>query len=395
MKPLNGATHDADLIPLRIRLDHLRERHLAKVEDHILCGKKFTYLKPWEPVLPGLTCDVPFKSPTEAETQMNTRLADPSFDLIGFPDGSAKDSRAGIGSTSVFYGASRKVSLRLPDYSTSFDAELWAFIVNLEKIMLSLFWSRGIIFTDSQAVIAHLLHIQQGSQSHIPTRIFSLFQRLHSERRTVVLQWIPSHWGIPMHDQADQLAKRALERPHVDLHLPSRLSSRFALININTRLRVNQWWSQSKKLRPLAHLLVPDPTISSLHRGRPFRDSQLLTYIRLNWNPLNYYLAKMKRIDSPLCACGLAEETTEHYLFQCPLWSSLRPPSFLQILSPPILQLSQSFPNDVIMFIKATSRFRNLRYTCHQPTPRSISLQVLNATTLPPQPTSTSSPPSL
>ena len=142
MTPLNGATHDADLIPLRIRLDHLRERHLAKVEDHILCGKKFTYLKPWEPVLPGLTCDVPFTSPTEAETQMNTRLADPSFDLIGFPDGSAKDSRAGIGSTSVFYGASRKVSLRLPDYSTSFDAELWALFQPRKKYVITRLVSR-------------------------------------------------------------------------------------------------------------------------------------------------------------------------------------------------------------------------------------------------------------
>ena len=42
---------------------------------------------------------------------------------------------------------------------------------------------------------------------------------------------------------------------------------------------------------------------------------------------------------------------------------------FLQLPSPSIFNLKQSFSADVIQFVKATSRFWNLRSTCHLPPP--------------------------
>ena len=47
--------------------------------------------------------------------------------------------------------------------------------------------------------------------------------------------------------------------------------------------------------------------------------------LRVGHIPLNQYLHQFKRVNSPHCpACGHPEETTEHFLLQCPIYAHER-----------------------------------------------------------------------
>ena len=79
---------------------------------------------------------------------------------------------------------------------------------------------------------------------------------------------------------------------------------------------------------------------------------------------LNFYLSRIKSIDSPLCPCGVENETIEHFLFHCPLFSVPRTRLKTRLENsiavwPPPLSLCVSSPytlNALKKFILSTKR---------------------------------------
>ena len=69
-----------------------------------------------------------------------------------------------------------------------------------------------------------------------------------------------------------------------------------------------------------------DPTMPSnkfqkLILGLGRAQASLITQMHTGHVPLNTYLHRINKIDTPLCpSCGLDSESMHHYLFNCPAW---------------------------------------------------------------------------
>ena len=153
-----------------------------------------------------------------------------------------------------------------------------------------------------------------------------------------MLRWTAGHCGIEGNEIADREAKAAVQGHTSDKKLlPSLL--RHKLTNHSTALKQHhdaiikeKWkveWRSSMQGRKMAELDNTTPSlkfIDSISSSKLTRHgSSLLSQLRIGHFPLNSYLHKMKRVDSPRCpACGAANETIHHFLITCPSYAHER-----------------------------------------------------------------------
>ncbi|GFU30976.1 hypothetical protein NPIL_647621 [Nephila pilipes] len=60
-----------------------------------------------------------------------------------------------------------------------------------------------VIFSDSQAAILAISNYSQASSSMFVTQCRSLMGKMREKCKTIVLQWIPSHCGIPGNEKVN------------------------------------------------------------------------------------------------------------------------------------------------------------------------------------------------
>ena len=97
-----------------------------------------------------------------------------------------------------------------------FRAEQLAIIMALEWIIENNPESKYVIFCDSLSV---LIDLKELNLSHFTLKIRNLLFKLNQPQTQVHFEWIPSHCGIKGNDQADTLAKHALERDN-EIEIP-------------------------------------------------------------------------------------------------------------------------------------------------------------------------------
>ena len=122
-----------------------------------------------------------------------------------------------------------------------------------------------------------------------------------AKHRRVVLQWVPAHCGIPGNEAADQLAKDGAKGRQPEKSLSFR----------EKKTLVKAAFCRTTSKDPY-HLL------SRLQQVVIFR-------LRTGHCRLKAHLfRKMKLAPSPICPCGLEEQTPEHILQICPLFQEQR-----------------------------------------------------------------------
>ncbi|XP_015911532.2 uncharacterized protein [Parasteatoda tepidariorum] len=99
--------------------------------------------------------------------------------------------------------------LSLGTAKTAFDGEVEAIKVALTHLNArpSLFY-QAVIFSDSQAEILAISNYSQAPSSLSIVKCRSLMTEIGEKRKTIALQWIPSHCGISGNEKADALAKK-------------------------------------------------------------------------------------------------------------------------------------------------------------------------------------------
>ena len=300
---------------------------------------------------------------------MNTTFVDFNPDMIGFPDGSVKDRRAGAGYTlSNRNDLFREYTIRLKDDSTINECEWWAVFLCIESaIELNTEWRRLIIFTDNQSIVKSWERIQNGINSHVETNLFELNNSLVRHKRKVQIQWIPSHSNIHGNEIADTLAKQATRLPnHSITPFISPVPVLYKTMIVYQK-QIANWWKKNRSMKSIFYNDKPDFTISTLHENLLYQETKWITWIRTNAMPLNGHLSKMKLRNDNLCSCSDESrqqvETIDHFLFHCPRFNLIRqkwilphrsnqqPHAIIDIIGSPTGR------HDVLQFIQASKRF--------------------------------------
>ena len=149
-----------------------------------------------------------------------------------------------------------------------------------------------VFLTDARSVLDAL---QNSKQPHLQ-------ETLHNIRsQRTVIQWIPSHCGITGNENADRAAKQGADQQQEDNP-----------VNVAEMTTIIKSLHKQPQMKDSYHQLT--------------RKQQVIVFrLRTGHNRLNHHLSrKLRLVPSPLCPCGLEEQTTEHVLQSCPDLRELR-----------------------------------------------------------------------
>jgi ribonuclease HI len=239
--------------------------------------------------------------------------------------------------------------------------------------------------TDNQAAIKTLTTDLATSGQKIALNFLKTAASLRKHRGAtkylLTLRWTAGHTGIIGNERADTEAKAAAAGTTTDKSLlPSFLRRKLtinpaALKRKHNKTIKEQWkakWRSSPRGARMAELDATTPSDTFLKRISSSKltrkASSILTQICIGHIPLNGYLYKFKRVDSPRCpACGAAVETVQHFLFTCRSYAYMRWPLEQKCKGPLTLKKILSdhkLTEQLISYIDATERFtHNGEYT--------------------------------
>lgn len=307
-------------------------------------------------ITPVLNLDIRFmvEIPTRDEYKEITPLPD---SIISYTDGSKlPDNNTGAG---IYISCNQETtteeSIHLGMNATVFQAEIFAIGRAAEHITQSNVCGKQIIINcDSQAAILALdSHI---IKTNTTATVAKALNNLAS-RNQVLLRWIPAHQGYEGNERADTLAKQGArnENNATTKKLPIPRATWNVALRARTKKIVQQKWREV----PPSHFTrvwrdIYQKAIHKLNRGNLRKITMFLT----GHSTLNYHLNKYKpdKINKTCPHCLAEEETTNHFIGQCPKWSAQRSALF-QSFYLSITEVVESFSIFVILqFINATGR---------------------------------------
>ena len=140
---------------------------------------------------------------------------------IFYTDGSVDpDSKT---AAAAFVHEETTAVFRLPNGSSTLQTELVAILKALQYAEAR--DKPVVIHTDSLGSIQALAKGPPKDNVSLVTTIWATAQQIKENGRTIHLNWIPSHVGIPGNEEADTAAKNALHLPTVTAHPPPSLSN--------------------------------------------------------------------------------------------------------------------------------------------------------------------------
>ncbi|BFY97175.1 hypothetical protein BsWGS_00215 [Bradybaena similaris] len=153
--------------------------------------------------------------------------------------------------------------------------------------------SQVVIFTDALAVLQAL---KSGKLSHLRSVLDKV-----SERYKVTLQWVPSHCGVPGNERADSLAKKGGECEQPDNEV-----------------------TYFEKKRAIQAIRKDRCSANDDYHTLDRRGQSIVFRLRTGHNRLNKHMHRIHVSPTPLCPCGMGEQTAKHVLQECPEHSELR-----------------------------------------------------------------------
>ncbi|XP_076029819.1 uncharacterized protein LOC143018344 [Oratosquilla oratoria] len=243
---------------------------------------------------------------------------------VYYTDGSVDPNRPrSAGSAFVTDGLT--YGRRVSDHASTLQAEAIAVQGALEHALIS---RAGpvVIHTDSQSLLGSLESIQPSHNVRLLTSILALLLKLHQQGRSVTLNWVPSHVGVPGNELADAAAEAARKRPEIDVVVPlSRNQLRLRTRALNQVQRFLQHRLEAEvSERARWYRAVTDYEPLVLPRSTPRKVETLLFRLRLEdrcfWEIKTNSTPEERRCSH----CRHPEATLNHYLKHCPATAFLR-----------------------------------------------------------------------
>ncbi|MBW0488302.1 hypothetical protein O181_028017 [Austropuccinia psidii MF-1] len=255
----------------------------------------------------------------------------------------------------------------LTNFKTELMALLLCQVLLQEHINTHGYPTGAAFFSDNQMALASVAFLKKKSAAQQLQLQLHTNLQYWAQKFPVRLYWCPGHAGIPENERVDKLAKLAAES-QITSHLTINTISLSKLRQTSKDILKDDPLTREEMLR--INFRTPPKLINKaldlLEKGPAATIDQL----RTNHVPLNDYLHRIKRKDSPNCQFCSTRETPHHYLIKCPAFDDqrrhftqqlikhkikLNPKSLKSILDSPL-----AFPF-LADFIIASNRFQYIR----------------------------------
>ena len=289
----------------------------------------------------------PFKINIPPDKESSKKEAQKATEEIQvFTDGSVTDDRVGAAAILTRSGKDHRVlhyHLGKASEYTIYDAELAGLSMGMHLIKTEKVARRHTMMgADNQAAINAIQNELSTPGHYIAKDILREAQQISKQRGTknysLTLRWTAGHVGIDGNEIVDQEAKNAAKGQSSNSSSLPRILRRKLKIstaalkqehNKRTKARWKRKWASSprgKRDHQIDTSLPSKQFIQIISNPKlPRQAASLITQMRIGHIPLNKYLYRFKRVDSPRCpACGEAEETVEHFLLHCPAYAHER-----------------------------------------------------------------------
>ncbi|XP_036341513.1 uncharacterized protein LOC118750890 [Rhagoletis pomonella] len=235
---------------------------------------------------------------------------------VWYTDGSKmEDGSTGAG----VLGPRFQKSLPMGSYPTIFQAEIFAIEVCVrECLRRRTNGARINIMSDSQAALRALDSFK--TTSRLVDSCKTLLNSLGAHNR-VTLWWVPGHEGFEGNERADYLAKRGAQ---TRMHGPepfcgTSIGYTAELLRSREESQIAAHWRKSKGMRQSKKFITPSKRNSERLRELSREGLRTITGYLTGHCKLRYHLNKMGlSVETDCRFCGLAEETSEHILCDCP-----------------------------------------------------------------------------
>ena len=301
-----------------------------------------------------------------------------------YSDGSAHDGKVGAAAILKCEGKPDrmlKMHLGTTEQHTVYEAELVGMILGLHLIKTETgSKTKCALNVDNQAALVAIKSEMNKSGQHLAANLLQLAKQLLNRRGNrnfrLTFRWSAGHVGIAGNEDADKIAKAAADGESSDSkNLPPclrkeigySLSATWQAQNDKLKSRWTSNWAKSPRFNRLRFkdLLTPlsQKYLKFISNGNISRKTTSVVFqLRVGHAPLNEYLHRFKKVNSPHCpACGHPKETPEHYLLQCPSYaherwpilnqSGGRPPKITNLLS------NSKLLTPLANYLEATERF--------------------------------------
>jgi ribonuclease HI len=281
----------------------------------------------------------------ESREESRNAVNNDTANIKVFSDGSALEE--GVGASAVLYreGAQGnypkilKFRLGSPHHFTVANAEAVGTLLATHLIAREKRLSTISFNIDSQAVIKGIRIKKPRSGQHLIDEYLHQLDitQKRGTRVKMKIQWSSGHDGIEGNEKADEEAKKAAEgdtSPEEDLPkfltkkpLPASISALRQRYNEKLIMRWKERWNSSPRKTRTERYEKKMPTCKFLEKTNSLtrRQTSLLVQLRTGHLPLNQYLYRINRSDTPLCpTCKQERESVTHFLLDCPTYKRER-----------------------------------------------------------------------
>ena len=212
-------------------------------------------------------------------------------------------------------------SWHLSPENSIITAELFAIWQALLFVINNLSNFRVVVFTDSLSSL-HLIKSFNLSHRNLILKIIESILKIMDRRGEIVIQWIPSHYGIPGNEFVDTLANRAHSLPDI-----TKVEDSFSdLQRLCSERTMKYWLSERENILSLTFLgqIRDNVTVPFQCFIKERKLTAAIQRLRIGHTSLNAHLNRLNLVNSPDCQYCSEPETIEHVLLYCPRYHSRR-----------------------------------------------------------------------
>ncbi|GAB0095561.1 uncharacterized protein DMENIID0001_109570 [Sergentomyia squamirostris] len=237
-----------------------------------------------------------------------------------YTDGSLDEDSRGIG---IYFNDTKEMySRRIMAEVSICTVELIAILMAL-KIGILMGKRKIVVLTDSKSAVVSLK--RNNNNKYFSTQIHNLIHK--NPEKDFVIQWIPSHVGVPGNESADAAAKNGLTSTEI-LDIPIPKGDNYKIID---RKIFERWKNEFKERTRIkgkfyGDLMNQQPSNVPWfkHKGLDTGKIKLFNRIRSNHTYAKNFLNLMNVIDDETCDACNEIENAEHIIFKCKKFTSER-----------------------------------------------------------------------